>query len=290
MRVGPAQPRRVWSLLNLINFSLDELLQAMRWLNIYRDAAFSEAADANAILSPETALNVERALQVCTTPLQRLELQAPLDRISRIEAGLNASPLLAYDMGSELKVLIEIIEDSARHELFYRYTRDGAARIANFDHEWADVIRAFPSCEIDARDGVDCYGTEHYTAAVFHFMRVSERGLWALAHERQVQMPKNKPLEWAQWQEILTKINDSLDPLKKGTAAGPRKDEALAFYAGLFLDIEGFKDLYRNNVMHGREHYKEVHSVSAMNHVHRFMSRLSGKISERTRKPIKWRL
>jgi hypothetical protein len=87
----------------------------------------------------------------------------------------------------------------------------------------------------------------HHTASVFHCMRVAEVGLRALARERQITLPKGKPLEWGQWQEILTAVNESINGaggIAKTAKAGPAKDAALSFYNGCHGHFISFKDQF----------------------------------------------
>ena len=76
-------------------------------------------------------------------------------------------------------------------------------------------------------------------------MRVAEHGLGAVAKERRVKLPKNKPVEWATWQEIIKSIRDAHAEIGKTKPPGQGKDEALAFYSGALAHLEAFKDKYR---------------------------------------------
>jgi Asp-tRNA(Asn)/Glu-tRNA(Gln) amidotransferase A subunit family amidase len=109
-----------------------------------------------------------------------------------------------------------------------------------------------------------------------------------VAKERRVKLPKNKPVEWATWQEIIKSIRDAHAEIGKTKLPGQGKDEALAFYSGALAHLEAFKDKYRNLVMHVREDYDEHQAASAMMHVREFMAGLSTKIGENP-KPIRWK-
>jgi hypothetical protein len=65
-------------------------------------------------------------------------------------------------------------------------------------------------------------------------------------------------------------------------------DAALAFYRGALGEFEGFKDAYRNNVMHARKSYNEHEALALLNHVRDFMERLAAKIDETAKKQIRW--
>lgn len=134
---------------------------------------------------------------------------------------------------------------------------------------------------------MDCWALGHSTASVFHFMRVAEIGLRSLARERQVTIPR-RPLEWANWQDILSKLRGEIEKIAK-RRAGPSRDAALEFYRGALGEFEAFKDAYRNNVMHVRVTYDEHQALSVMNHVREFITRLAAKIDEKP-KAIRWGL
>jgi hypothetical protein len=137
----------------------------------------------------------------------------------------------------------------------------------------------------EIEEGVDCYALEHNTASVFHMMRVAEIGMRALARERKVSFPRH-PLEWAGWQQILDETERRAKSATQGMSPGPKKDAMLAFYSGTIGQLHGFKDTYRNVVMHVRRNYDELEALRAINQVRDFMNGLSAKIGERTRGPI----
>ncbi len=119
-------------------------------------------------------------------------------------------------------------------------------------------------------------------------MRIAEVGLRALAKERRIKLPK-KPLEWANWQDIINAIRTEVKRIANAEA-GPKRDAALNFYQGALGEFEAFKDVYRNQVMHVREMYEEEAALHTLNHVREFMRRLSNKIGEDPLLKLKWGL
>ena len=109
-------------------------------------------------------------------------------------------------------------------------------------------------------------------------MRVAECGLRALAKERRISLPKNKAIEWATWQEIIKALDFEIKRIGETQKAGSAKDAALAFYSGARADLNGFKDEFRNLVMHVRGQYDEFQALRALTQVHDFMARISEKI------------
>jgi hypothetical protein len=77
-------------------------------------------------------------------------------------------------------------------------------------------------------------------------MRVAEHGLRALARERRIKI-KNRPIEWATWQDIIKELKKAHEAIGQGRA-GPKKDADLAFYSGVIADLDAFKDeFWRDN-------------------------------------------
>jgi hypothetical protein len=148
---------------------------------------------------------------------------------------------------------------------------------------WTRIWKSFPSAKYECEEAVYCCVLERNTACVFHSMRIAEIGLRALARCMKVKLPKKKRLEWAQWQEVLKEMRDKTDAILRTTKAGPVKDETLEFYNGAIGQFYGFKDEFRNQVMHLRKTYDEFEAASALTRVRDFMDKLAVRIDERGR-------
>jgi hypothetical protein len=120
-------------------------------------------------------------------------------------------------------------------------------------------------------------------------MRVAEHGLRALAKERKISLPRNKPIDWATWQEIIKELSKESSRIGEKVAAGAPKDNALGFYSGTISDLNAFKDEFRNQVMHVRKEYDEYQSLRALTKVHAFMETLSSKMDHKHQR-IRWGL
>lgn len=225
-------------------------------------------------------------LQAIERACANLSLQSADHRLGRLFTDLRTrTPSPAY-LAHELPVLLEAIEDDVRTEYFFHYRRDKALLFPRIVSDWAQTLRRFPSTAPEIEEGVDCYALEHNTACVFHMMRIAEQGLRALSRERQVSFAR-KPLEWATWQEMLDQIESSGRAAARALPAGIQRDAALAFYSGATGQIHGFKDTFRNVVMHVRRSYDELDALKAINQVRDFMNGLSAKIGEKTKSPIR---
>lgn len=183
------------------------------------------------------------------------------------------------------------VRDSIRIEcgeyLFYAYPKSRGEKLRTWKADWGTICEAFPDVEVDTFCATDCYALGHATASVFHSMRVAEVGLRAIAKERRIKLAKNKSVDWACWQEIIKALDDEIKTIGLKWRAGSRKDAALEFYSGARADLNGFKDEYRNLVMHVREAYDEHQAARALSRVHDFMSRLAQKIDHKHHR-ISW--
>lgn len=124
-------------------------------------------------------------------------------------------------------------------------------------------------------------------------MRLAELGLRAIARERgitKVGGKKNKPLEWGTWKEVSDAIREKIKEIF-GNPAGPKRDEALAFYDNSLDKLQFMQSLYRDPTMHFREKYGKGEAFDAIANAQSFMKTLSSKLDEaHPRRKIRWRL
>lgn len=193
------------------------------------------------------------------------------------------------DLAQQGQSLREAIEGELKYRRFAFISAEKGKVHDRWQLDWESCLKQFPSTKDEISDAVDCYALGLNTACVFHLMRVAELGLRSLAKERKVKLPKNKPVEWAQWQEILMALGKSADNIFQMWKMGPVKDKALGFYNGAIAELTGFKDEYRNHVMHSRKNYDEVQAGSVLFKVKDFMNRLSAVLDENPRRSINWR-
>jgi hypothetical protein len=151
------------------------------------------------------------------------------------------------------------------------------------------VANAFQSARDDIAEAGNCMATGCNTAAVFHLMRVVEWGLRALCVDlgvlriRRSRKPGQKKyvsIEYAQWERMLDEVHDRVERKINKLAPGKKKQELQEFYYPLLRDLRGFKDAFRNHVMHSRKAYTEKTAGDVFDHVKRFMSQLATKVSE----------
>lgn len=191
------------------------------------------------------------------------------------------------ELNTRARALRDAIQTEFRDYLFYQYPKEKGRKLLTWKSDWITSLTAFPSIQWDVYEATDCYALQHNTASVFHSMRVAEIGLRALAKERKISLPKGKPIEWVNWQETIKALDDEIKAIGATKPAGSAKDDALEFYSGARADLNGFKDEFRNSVMHVRQRYDEHQALRALNTVRVFMDRVSGKI-DHTHKSIAW--
>jgi hypothetical protein len=147
---------------------------------------------------------------------------------------------------------------------------------------------SFPSADPHLWDAGNAYAVGLYTACVYHLMCATEIGLRAFAAHLGVKAVrtgrknrKRTPVEWAQWEIILDEIADKVEARSlaaKKSAAAKASDRA--FYRCVLAEFHGFKDMYRNDVMHVRARYGPAEAVIALEKVNSFMRRLGERVHE----------
>jgi hypothetical protein len=187
----------------------------------------------------------------------------------------------------ELSTLRDVIEKGLKEIDFLYLPSKASLFLRTYQDDWAATIAAFPLAKDEIACAIAAHSCDLHTASIFHFMRVAEYGLRALAAERKIKL--SKPIEWANWQEIISKVEDSAKEIGKTKPAGAGKDDALGFYNLAVAHFYAFKDKYRNVVMHARATYGASDAISAMTQVREFMNVLSKKINAGTKGPIKWK-
>jgi hypothetical protein len=61
---------------------------------------------------------------------------------------------------------------------------------------------------------------------------------------------------------------------------GRQKQDTQEFYFPLLHELRGFKDAFRNHVMHARQSYTQQDAVAVLDYVDRFMQALATRITE----------
>jgi hypothetical protein len=286
-------PLKLWMLSDIMqNFDgwrFAEAVHALsqsRWIAMKRAAMEGKDSEVN----PEFVLVLKMAINKCREQCKNIELEAAVDRIDGpINLFLTAYGTPTWEgVQKEIDVLWDAMVPELKRRRFAYITHPKAKIVVKMesrkDNPWKKVWRRFPSAKQEIKEGVYSYALELNTASVFHLMRAAEIGLRALARRMKIKLPKGKRLEWAQWQEMLREMNTVCDGIVIKMKAGPAKDELLEFYRGTLGQFYGFKDEFRNHVMHSRKSYGEIKAGSVLGHMLDFMNKLADRIDEKGRK------
>jgi hypothetical protein len=178
------------------------------------------------------------------------------------------------EMHAEMRVLRETIEDGLRYIGFYHYPNQKRQLLQRVEADWRQTIAQFKSAKPDILAAVDCYALEHFTACVFHLMRVLEHGL------RQLSEAVNLTFDVQQWHTIIEQMESAIREMGKPWPQSVLKSEWMGFYSEAAKEFFHFKDGWRNHVSHNRATYDESSSRNALEHVRTFMNHLSSRLSE----------
>ncbi|MGB7985623.1 MAG: hypothetical protein WCF54_10715 [Terracidiphilus sp.] len=144
------------------------------------------------------------------------------------------------------------------------------------------VVKAFPKTLGDVQNAGDCIAVDLGTAAVFHLMHVAEWGLRALAVDVGLsdvvvdkKTKKTIPIEFSEWEKILSQLPEKIEAKILPMPRGDGKQKAQEFYYSASMEIRGFKDAWRNHVMHTRRSYTREDALAVFSHVQRFMQSLA---------------
>jgi len=206
-----------------------------------------------------------------------IELQGAIERIDGpLRLCLQANQVTGDALATELRVLRESVEAELKYRRFTFVPMDKARLLDGVDAAWESIWQKVPQSKTDAKEAVFCYALGRNTACVFHLMRVAEHGLRVLAKKVGAKLThkgKNQPIEFADWDKVITEING-----KTGTARalphGAKRATQLKFYSDAADHCLYMKEL-RNEISHARTDYNPGEALGALQRVHGFMIFLS---------------
>jgi hypothetical protein len=287
--------RRLWSLAEMIFWASTNFVGM--WGSVHKHIGILETliagnpAARGAFLSPPMRANIATfvagyADQECKHLGLDISAQNARSMKMRIEQG---HPYTAAEMLAELTLLMQtMIQELAKrklacipppHDQFFQQEKLFGE----------SVFQAFPSVDAEIKAAGNALAADLGTAAVFYLMRIAERGMRVLAWDRRVSVVRNKPLELQQWKDILDGVQAKVDLIVNWpNTLGLAKTQAEEFYNGALGEFRGFKDAWRNHVMHDRRSYSFDEAKAIMTHVERFMKTLATRISESKRTPLRW--
>jgi hypothetical protein len=263
----------LWDMVNLHIAALYSLSSQLMLEQIVRSGEDFSTSFPDGQLSDSEKAKILGWMHVATEVANEFEMKAVHDRIKIILRKLQ-KPITQRNISTELRVLRETINSGLEWQLIYRYPQEQNAFLTRWQSDWAPVLNAFPSAKNDILAAVDLWALGHSIASVFHFMRVLEHGLRALAQD------VGKTFDIQNWQNIIDQIESEVRKLGKSLPSGIEKTARLQFLSEAAKEFVYFKDGWRNYVAHGRGIYDVHQARSIMEHVRAFMTTLSAKLSE----------
>ena len=241
-----------------------------------------------ALLNPESAtqdIGLQQKYQIANSiasfvaqEARRLQLEHTLQMATQLNHELNHdrrfSPELLVRELIKIKQLI-VMESSKRRLAFIPPPYD-----KYFEQEklFGDAVyEQIESARQDLKDAGNCLAASLPTASVFHLMRVAEHGLRKLAKKLRVKLihsGKSCPIEFADWDKMITAIRNKIAHLRK-LSAGTKKQNKLEAYSNAADHCEYMKDIWRNNMAHTRNPYKDAEAVAVLERVRDFMQFLA---------------
>jgi hypothetical protein len=265
-----------WDMINCNVCSLAAVGSNLMLDQLVHHYTLVEAADLDGPISSNQHTRTEGWLSIIEKFADDFEWQAVHDQVRIIRERLagERGGITHRSLSTELKVLMEMIDDGLKWQLIYRYPNEKKKVLENWKDDWKAALKAFPSADSDIFAGVDLWALGHGTASVFHSMRVLEHGLRALAKD------VGKSFDTQNWQNIIDQIESEIRQLGKALPAGSAKNNRLQFLSQAAKEFLYFKDGWRNYVSHNRGAYDEHQARSVMEHVRSFMTTLSKRLSE----------
>jgi hypothetical protein len=223
---------------------------------------------------------VERAEEYC----KRYGLEAAMDRVKHIKHEMSFGMVDP----TELKVLWESMEDQMVRSKFAYVPRSKSRYLDPEQTFGAQVLRRFPSAKSDMESAGQAHAVGLNTACVLHLVRVTERGLKALAAERG--LTSRVPPDYREWGEIIGDIEESAKKITQGWRRGPEREAVADFYDSCTSNLRHFKTIWRDRSVHGRSGiHTDEDTAKAIGYAVEFMKRVSARISESRCNPLKWK-
>lgn len=258
-------PYGLMSLLEMINCSVSSLCALCSQLMLEEIVREEKQVCLDVHISDAEKQAVKEWLKIATDVANDFEWKPVHDRIEIIRRKLEKR-MSNRELATELRVLRETIHSGLKGELIYRYEQDKKYILLNWKNDWAAALKSFPSAEEDILAGVDLWALGHATASVFHFMRVLEHGLRALAKDVGINFDVQS------WGQIIDQIESEISTLRDTLPRGLNKNDRLRFLSEAAKEFVYFKDGWRNYVSHNRASYDEYQARSVMEHVKSFGS------------------
>ncbi len=285
-------PHKLISLADMIPFYASDTYVKLSFLQVYVQITVF-GRDVTSFVKDDFAKSYLEKLSALDESLAKISIPVSRERIKqtayplRMQVEFHQSADLSYDVFRHNidDLCATVISELKEHA--FAYIPKAQAAYFEKDSLFGDAVAlAFPSVKVELKEAGNCLAADLNTAAVFHLMRVAERGMRVLAHDRRVKFDKG-PIETQEWKPIIVQLEKEIAKVSNWPKSKQRA-QAEEFYNTALEEFRGFKDAWRNHVMHARRNYNDKDAAGVLSHVCRFMQLLSARISETTRTPLRW--
>jgi hypothetical protein len=210
---------------------------------------------------------LEQLEQVCTP----LGLDAVAIQVQRIRGMMAARCRMDGLQGAVASLRVNCICDSISKRTFLQLSSTEADYYRGPQLFGVNVETRLPGVADDIAEAGKCYATGRYTAAVFHLMRVMERGVLELAKKLAAMPPGPKPLTDEPWGVILNAINSAINGLPSASEQDKAFKNDMQEEATYLKNV---KDVWRNQTMHPKSVYTREEAEQVFTTVRQYMQRL----------------
>ena len=208
--------------------------------------------------------------------LYRIKKNIQYYRQGDMDDGQLASALLELcnRMSDELSSRVVYVMKDGKASYASAFDPADNGSITDIAKEWADALAAFPSIHYEVTEAYKCLAFARSTDAVFHLMRILEKGLAALAGRFGIDS------DHANWQKIIERIEKAVREMASAQDRAPDWREQQEFYSQCASHFMLLKDAWRNYTAHGRGKFTEDEAELILKGVYGLMHRLSKRLHE----------
>lgn len=186
-----------------------------------------------------------------------------------------ADAMSAHEEPRALSLLVQEVQSRLSDELaapLFLYVPGPRARYYQQPHDgWAEVILKFSKAVVDIEEASRCLAVGRNTAAVFHAMRIAERGLKALSSAMGIPYAPS-------WEAYLSQIAKKVAAKWQDKDVSWRNEEP--FYSEAAAFLSAVKVAWRNPTMHVVRDYDEAQAEEVLVATRAFMRHLATRLSE----------
>jgi hypothetical protein len=189
-----------------------------------------------------------------TVQLYSDELKLPyispqVERVRRLIANENPD---FQEVACSIKSLRERVEDET-NSCFLLSMPNDRVDFYKGSHPFGDRVAAkIPGLSDDIEEAAKCLALDRHTAAVFHTMRVMERGVRLLAKRLSAAVDTDRA-----WGDVLADIRTEVNKIPHDHGASAKDKERHAKFSEAEMYLRNVKDAIRNKVAHPKQTYSE---------------------------------